>query len=176
VFRAAVATEGFPSRGPESAPVTIVEFSDFQCPFCRRVQPTLTKLKETYGDKLRWSFKDLPLISIHPQAQKAAEAARCAGDQQKFWEFRAAMFEADQLSRELFDKTAEGIGLDKAKFTTCLDSDQQAEAVKADLREAESLGMNGTPAFLINGVMLSGAQPYEEFEKVIDRELEKAGK
>ncbi|MCB1019170.1 MAG: thioredoxin domain-containing protein [Acidobacteria bacterium] len=165
-----------PFRGPENAPVTIVEFSDFQCPYCRRVQPTLQKLQETYGDKLRWSFKDLPLISIHPDAQKAAEAARCAGDQGKFWEFRAAMFDANQINRSVFDQTAEQIGLDKAKFDSCIDTDVHAEAVQNDLREAESLGMNGTPAFLINGVLLSGAQPYEEFEKVIDRELEKAGR
>jgi protein-disulfide isomerase len=162
-----------PFRGPENAPITIVEFSDFQCPFCRRVQPTLAKLQETYGDKLRWSFKDLPLISIHPDAQKAAEAARCAGDQEKFWEFRAAMFEATQISRALFDETAETIGLDKEKFASCLDSDEHAKAVQDDMREAESLGLSGTPAFLINGVVLSGAQPYEQFEAVIKRELEK---
>ncbi len=165
-----------PFRGPEDAPITIVEFSDFQCPFCRRVQPTLLKLQETYGDKLRWSFKDLPLISIHPDAQKAAEAARCAGDQEKFWEFRAAMFEATQINRALFDQTAASIGLDGEKFTACLESDVHAEAVKNDLREAEALGLNGTPAFLINGVLLSGAQPYEQFEMVIKRELEKAGR
>ena len=165
---------GAPFRGPEDAPITIVEFSDFQCPFCRRVQPTLKQLQDTYGDKLRWSFKDLPLISIHPDAQKAAEAARCAGDQEKFWEFRAAMFEESQINRALFDKTAEAIGLDKEKFTSCLDSDTYAQAVQDDLREAESLGLNGTPAFLINGVLLSGAQPYEAFEQVIERELEKS--
>ena len=162
-----------PFRGPENAPITIVEFSDFQCPFCRRVQPTLARLQETYGDKLRWSFKDLPLINIHPEAQKAAEAARCAGDQGKFWEYRAAMFEADQIDRALFDRTAETIGLEKERFTSCLDSDTHAKAVQDDLREAESLGLNGTPAFLINGVLLSGAQPYEQFEAVIKRELEK---
>ena len=165
-----------PFRGPENAPITIVEFSDFQCPFCRRVQPTLKQLQDKYGDKLRWSFKDLPLISIHPDAQKAAEAARCAGDQEKFWEFRAAMFDANQINRSVFDSTAESIGLDKEQFTACLDSDKHAEAVQDDLREAESLGLNGTPAFLINGVLLSGAQPYEQFETVIERELDKAAK
>ena len=165
---------GAPFRGPEDAPVTIVEFSDFQCPFCRRVQPTLTKLQETYGDKLRWSFKDLPLVSIHPEAVKAAEAARCAGDQGKFWEYRAAMFESNEVNRGVFDRTAEEIELDEEKFAECLDSDRYTEAVKTDLREAESMGLNGTPAFLINGVLLSGAQPYERFETVIERELEKA--
>ena len=163
-----------PMRGPEDAPITIVEFSDFQCPFCRRVQPTLDQVQEKYGDKIRWSFKDLPLLSIHPQAQKAAEAARCAGDQGKFWEYRAAMFEAGAISGELHDQTADDLSLDKGEFQSCLDSDKYQEAVATDLSEAESLGLTGTPAFLINGVLLSGAQPYEAFEKVIDAELERA--
>lgn len=163
-----------PFRGPENAPITIVEFSDFQCPFCRRVQPTLDRVQKKYGDKLRWSFKDLPLISIHPEAMKAAEAARCAGDQSKFWEYRAAMFESNTIDRALHERTAASIGLDKEKFLACLDSDRHSQAVQNDLREAESLGLNGTPAFLVNGVLLSGAQPFEQFELVIERELEKA--
>ena len=165
---------GAPFRGPEDAPVTIVEFSDFQCPFCRRVQPTLAKLQDKYGEKVRWSFKDLPLINIHPQAVKAAEAARCAGDQGKFWEFRAAIFEQNQVNRSVLDQTAEQLELDQEKFSACLDADTYADAVHADLKEAESLGLSGTPAFLINGVLLSGAQPYEQFEQVIERELAKA--
>lgn len=164
-----------PFRGPEDAPVMIVEFSDFQCPFCRRVQPTLKRLQEEYGDKLRWSFKDLPLINIHPEAKKAAEAARCAGEQGKFWEYRAAMFASDQVNRALHDRTAEELELDTEKFTACLDSDRYTEVVEKDLHEAESMGLNGTPAFLINGVLLSGAQPFEQFQLVIERELEKAG-
>ncbi len=174
--RMAADLSGAPFRGPDDAPVTIIEFSDFQCPFCRRVQPTLAKLQETYGDKLRWSFKDLPLISIHPDAVKAAEAARCAGDQGKFWEYRAAMFALNRIDRGVFDQTAEEVGLDAGRFAACLDADTYTEAVHADLQEAESLGLSGTPAFLINGVLLSGAQPYEEFEAVIERELAKAGR
>jgi len=167
---------GAPLRGPESAPVTIVEFSDFQCPFCRRIQPTLAELQEKYGDKLRWSFKDLPLLSIHPEAQKSAEAARCAADQGKFWEYRTKMFEAGGLSRRLYDETARELGLDETAFKECLDSDKHFEAVRADLAEAERLGLNGTPAFLINGVLISGAQPLESFTRVIDRELERSGR
>ena len=163
-----------PILGPEDAPITIVEFSDFQCPFCRRVQPTLTQLKEKYGDKIRWSFKDLPLKSIHPQAQKAAEAARCAGDQGKFWEYRAAMFDANAINSGLFDATAEELALDNETFQACLSSDKYAAQVDADLEEASGMGLTGTPAFLINGVLLSGALPYEEFEKVIERELDRA--
>lgn len=160
-----------PMQGPEDAPITIVEFSDFQCPFCRRVQPTLARVQQKYGDKIRWSFKDLPLLSIHPEAQKAAEAARCAGDQGKFWEYRAAMFDSNTINADLHAKTAEALGLDQDSFGACLESDKHADAVAADLEEASGLGLSGTPAFLINGVLLSGAQPYEAFEKVIEQEL-----
>lgn len=171
--RLPVNLDGAPMRGPEDAPVTIVEFSDFQCPFCRRVQPTLDQVQQKYGDQVRWSFKDLPLLSIHPEAQKAAEAARCAGDQGKFWEYRAAMFDANAISSELHGRTAEDLSLDQNAFQSCLDSDKYKGAVEADLAEAQGLGLSGTPAFLINGVLLSGAQPFDEFEKVIDAELER---
>lgn len=173
--RLPVSLEGAPMQGPADAPVLIVEFSDFQCPYCRQVQPTIKQLQAKYGDKLRWSFKDLPLISIHPEAQKAAEAARCAGDQDKFWEYRAKMFANTDINAGLHARTAEELGLDSAQFQACLESDRYAEAVAADSAEAESMGISGTPAFLINGVLLSGAQPLEAFEQVIDRELDKAG-
>jgi len=163
-----------PMRGPDEAPIQIVEFSDFQCPFCRRVQPTLARIQDEYGDRVQWSFKDLPLISIHPNAHKAAQAARCAGDQGKFWEYRAAMFEADRISDELHEKTAAGLGLDAGDFRACLESEKHADAVDNDLAEAQSLGLTGTPAFLINGVVLSGAVPFDAFREVIDAELERA--
>ena len=163
-----------PMRGSDSAPIRIVEFSDFQCPFCRRVQPTLQKLQDEYGDKIQWSFKDLPLISIHPDAHKAAQAARCAGDQGKFWEYRAALFEAQQISDALHDQTVADLSLDKAAFDACLESGTHSAAVDADLEEAQSLGLNGTPAFVINGVILSGALPFEAFQEVIDAELARA--
>ena len=163
-----------PMRGAEDAPVTIVEISDFQCPFCRRVQPTLARVQEKYGEQVRWSFKDLPLNSIHPEAQKAAEAARCAGDQGKFWEYRAALFEAGSITSELHEETADKLGLDKGDFDECLASDKYRAAVESDTDEAASLGITGTPAFVINGIMLSGAQPFEAFERIIDRELERA--
>lgn len=161
-------------RGPEDAPVSIIEFSDFQCPYCRQVQPALAELQAKYGDKIRWSFKDLPLNAIHPDAQKAAEAARCAAEQDKFWEFRSAMFASSVISNELFQSTAADIGIDSLSFTSCLNSDRHREAVLADSAEAESLGITGTPAFVINGVLLTGAQPLEVFVKVIDRELARA--
>jgi protein-disulfide isomerase len=172
--RVAVAAETVRVRGPEDAPISIIEFSDFQCPFCRQVQPALAELQAKYGDQVRWSFKDLPLSSIHPQAQKAAEAARCAAEQDKFWEFRATMFASTNITRELFDSTAENLGVDMEDFAACLDSDRHQEAVMADSAEAESMGISGTPAFVINGVLLTGAQPLENFVAVIDRELERA--
>ncbi len=161
-----------PKRGPENAPVTIVEFSDFQCSFCRRVQPTLAALQERYGDKIRWSFKDLPLVSIHPAARKAAEAARCAGEQGKFWQYREALFQNEKISNDLHDLLSAKLKLDRQVFQTCLDSGKFKSMVDADAAEAESFGISGTPAFMINGVLLSGAQPLDVFTAVIDRELE----
>jgi protein-disulfide isomerase len=174
--RVEVAEETVRVRGPETAPISIIEFSDFQCPFCRQVQPALTELQTRYGDKIRWSFKDLPLSSIHPQAQGAAEAARCAADQGKFWEFRAAMFASTNITPELFQTTADGLGVNSDEFKACLDSRRHREAVLADSEEAQSLGISGTPAFVINGVLLSGAQPLENFVSVIDRELARASR
>ena len=172
--RVEVAEETVRVRGPETAPISIIEFSDFQCPFCRQVQPALAELQTLYGDKIRWSFKDLPLSSIHPQAQGAAEAARCAADQGKFWEFRAAMFASTNITPELFQTTADGLGVNSDEFKACLASGRHREAVLADSEEAEALGITGTPAFVINGVLLSGAQPLENFVSVIDRELARA--
>ncbi len=163
-----------PMLGPREAPVTIVEISDFQCAFCRKVQSTIGELQEKYGDKVRWSFKDLPLVSIHPDAKRAAEAARCAGDQGKFWEYRKAMFATSNINSDLHPKTANELGLNRESFDACLDSSKYAKAVEADAAEAQSLGISGTPAFLINGVLLSGAVPLESFTEVIDRELERA--
>lgn len=172
--RIEVAAETVRVRGPENAPISIIEFSDFQCPFCRQVQPALAELQTRYGDKIRWAFKDLPLSSIHPHAQGAAEAARCAADQGKFWEFRAAMFASASITPELFQTTADGLGVNADEFKTCVASGRHRAAVLADSEEAAALGISGTPAFVINGVLLSGAQPLENFVVVIDRELARA--
>ncbi len=174
--RVEVTAETVRVRGPETAPVSIIEFSDFQCPFCRQVQPALAELQSRYGDKIRWSFKDLPLSSIHPQAQGAAEAARCAADQGKFWEFRAAMFASPRISPELFQSTADVLGLNSDEFKACVASNRHRDGVLADSEEAQSIGISGTPAFVINGVLLSGAQPLENFVSVIDRELARVGR
>lgn len=175
-IRIEVAVAEAPAKGPESAPVTIVEFSDFQCPFCSRVIPTLNKVTDTYGDRVRLVFRQFPLNSIHPQAQKAAEAALCADEQEKFWEMHDAMFD-DQSKLQVANlkSTAAALELDAAAFAECLDSGRHAEQVNADLQAGMEAGVTGTPALFINGRFLSGAQPYEAISKVIDDELRRAG-
>jgi protein-disulfide isomerase len=165
-----------PVLGPANAPVTIVEFSDFQCPFCQRVEPTLKRVRETYGDRVRIVWKDFPLTSIHPQAFKAAEAAHCAGEQGKFWEYHDRLFANQQaLQVESLKKYAADTGLDSAKFNSCLDMAKYAERVQAQMGVGADLGVNSTPAVFINGRLLSGAQPYETFTAVIDEELQRVG-
>jgi protein-disulfide isomerase len=163
-----------PSLGPASAPVTLVEFSDFQCPFCQRVSPTLKQVKQTYGDKVRVVWKDFPLTQIHPQAFKAGEAAHCASDQGKFWEYHDRLF-ANQQALQVNDlkKHAADLGLDAAAFDACLDSSKYGERVRDGVAEGSRLGVNSTPTIYINGRVLSGAQPYETFVAVIDEELAK---
>jgi protein-disulfide isomerase len=174
--RREVAVEsGDPSLGRASAPVTLIEFSDFQCPFCQRVAPTLKKLRETYGDKVRIVWKDFPLTQIHPQAFKAGEAAHCAGDQGKYWEYHDRLF-ANQELLQLDDlkKHATELGLDAAAFNACLDGSKYGERVRDGVAQGTRLGVNSTPTVYINGRMLSGAQPYETFVSVIDEELSRA--
>ncbi|HMB52777.1 MAG TPA: thioredoxin domain-containing protein [Thermoanaerobaculia bacterium] len=172
--RVEVAAEG-PSAGPEDAAVTIVEFSDFQCPFCSRVNPTLDQVKATYGENVRVVFRQFPL-NIHPQAQKAAEASLCADDQGKFWEMHDAMFaNQQQLAVENLKAQAAEIGLDAEQFNECLDSDKYADKVAEDMQDGIAAGVSGTPAMFINGVMVSGAVPYEQVAEVIDAELKRKG-
>ncbi len=163
-----------PSLGSSSAPVTIVEFSDFQCPFCQRAAPTLKRVRETYGDKVRVVWKDFPLTQIHPQAFKAAEAGHCAAEQGKFWELHDQMFGNQQaLQPDSLKKYAADIGLDATKFNACLDSSKYAERVRNGVAAGSSLGVNSTPTLYINGRLLQGAQPYETFAALIDEELQK---
>ena len=170
-LRVAVELEGAPLRGPADAPVTIVEFSDFQCPFCKRVQPVIQHLRKRYAREVSWRFKDLPLNSIHATAQQAAEAARCAGEQGKFWEYHDALFSVDQITSEIHEGLAGSLGLASEPFLECLKSGKYREAVQADSKKAEGLGIGSTPTFVINGIILSGAQPLEEFARIIDSEL-----
>jgi protein-disulfide isomerase len=165
-----------PSRGPADAPVTIVEFSDFQCPFCSRVNPTLKRIEETYAGKVRVVFRDFPLLQIHPQAGKAAEAAGCADEQGKFWPMHDALFAAqDKLKPEDLKAHATAIGLDMDKFNKCLDSGSRTGEWTKDMKEGEAYGVSSTPAFFVNGRMIVGAQPYEEFSAVVEDELARKG-
>ena len=170
--RVAVSLDQDPAKGPAAAPITIVEFSDFQCPYCSRVNPTLKQVEEKYGDKVRVVFRDFPLVQIHKDAAKAAEAGECAHEQGKFWEMHDRLF-ADQskLQVEALKQKATEIGLDAEKFNQCLDSSKYAAEVQKDVDEGARYGVTGTPAFFINGRMLGGAQPVEAFMQVIDEEL-----
>jgi protein-disulfide isomerase len=166
-----------PSVGARSAPVTLVEFSDFQCPFCRQVAPTLKRVREVYGDNVRVVWKDFPLTQIHPQAFKAGEAAHCAGDQNKFWEYHDTLF-ANQDALQVADlkQYAADLGLDAPVFAACLDESKYGGRVRDGVTQGSRLGVNSTPTVYINGRVLSGAQPYETFAAVIDEELERAAR
>jgi protein-disulfide isomerase len=175
--RTQVSADDDPANGPATAPVTIVEFSDFQCPFCSRVGPSLAKLKERFGDSVRVVFRDLPIQQIHPQAAKAAEAGSCANEQKKFWPMHDAMFANQQkLDVPSLKETAKTIGLDAAAFATCLDSGKYASEWQKDAADAAAAGVQSTPAFFINGRPLIGAQPYEQFAEIVAEELGRLGK
>lgn len=164
-----------PSRGNAQAPITIVEFADFQCPYCSRAAATLEKVVGAYQGKVRVVFRHFPL-SFHEKAPKAAEAGACADEQGKFWEMHDALFESQELEPDALKAQAQKLGLDAAKFDECLDSGRTAALVKRDMAAGQKAGVTGTPAFFINGRVLSGAQPEDEFHKVIDQELESAAK
>ncbi len=168
--RVEVAAEG-PSKGASSAPITIVEFSDFQCPYCSRAEETVTKVLKAYDGKVRVVYRDYPL-PFHAQAEKAAEAAHCAGDQGKYWEMHEKLF-ANQKALEpaALKGYAKDLSLDQGKFDKCLDSGDKAKVVETNKKAGEKVGVTGTPAFFVNGYQLSGAQPFEEFKSIIDQEL-----
>ncbi len=175
--RIPVSAEHAFAQGPKDAPVTIVEFSDFQCPYCSRVVGTLKEVVRRYPKQVRLAYRDFPIASLHPKAHKAAEAARCAGEQGKFWEFHDRLFESQaQAAIEDFKRFAGELKLDSKRFAACLDSGKYAAAVQADVKEGTRLGITGTPTFFINGRLLVGALPLEMFQKAIDRELRRSSK
>ncbi len=172
VYRAAVPFAGAPMRGAEKASVTIVKFEDFQCPFCKTVQPTFNDLLKKYDGKVRVVHKDLPLEAIHPQAHQAAEAARCAGQQGKFWEYHDKLYaDSPKLGAEELKSAAKDVGLNVPSFEQCFTSGKYRGVVQKDVNDGAQLGLTGTPTFFINGRELSGAQPLEAFSAIIDEEL-----
>lgn len=172
--KVSVDSTGAPTKGPAEAPITMVTFSDFQCPYCVRVNPTLKALETKYAGKLRIAFKDFPL-GIHKEARKAAEAGQCASEQGKFWEMHDKMFANQQkLQTDSLKSLAKEIGLDGSAFASCLDSGRTAARVAADVAQGTRHGVTGTPTFFINGRFLSGAQSIEKFSEIIDEELSRA--
>jgi protein-disulfide isomerase len=175
VLRAEVSVDGAPFKESATAPVTIVECSDVHCPFCQRVLPTLTQLESHYGDKVKLVFRDDPLDDLHPGAQKAHEAARCAYDQGKFWASHDLFFaNAPKASPEQLKAYAEEVGLDVPAFEQCVNSGTYQATVQRDVEEGTRVGVTGTPAFFINGRLVSGTQPLERFVRVIEEELARA--
>ena len=163
-----------PVKGSPDAAVTIVEVSDFQCPYCKRVGPTLAQIAEKYGSDVRFAFKHNAL-SFHQRAKPAARAAECAREQGKFWEMHDALFENQrQLEDPDLEKYAGAIGVDVGEWKTCYTSNEHDARIDREQAEAVSFGARGTPAFFINGRFLSGAQPLAQFTRVIDEELAKA--
>jgi len=160
--------------GDEGAPVTIIEFSDYECPFCARFwRETLPQIKQEYIDtgKVKLVYRDFPL-NIHRNAQKAAEAAECAGEQSKYYEMHDKIFENQQAIDVLsLKRYAQEIGLNTAEFNSCLDSGKMASEVKKDFSDGQAAGVRGTPAFFINGKLVSGAQPFSVFQQAINAEL-----
>lgn len=171
-LRIDVAATG-PVRGAADAPVTIVEFSDFQCPFCSRLVPTLEQVMTKYGNQVKLVFRQYPL-TIHPFAEKAAEASLCANDQGLFWKMHDAMFHDQQgLAVDGLKAKAVSIGANADKFNQCLDSGQYAQAVRSDIDAGNSAGVSGTPALFVDGRFINGAVPLEDITKIIDDELQR---
>ncbi len=170
-----VSDAGRPSVGPKDAPVTIVTFSDYQCPFCSRAEATVKEVRDTYGNNVRVVFRDFPL-SFHQNAEKAAEAAGCADEQGKFWPMHDKLF-ANQgaLAVDDLKKYAGEVGLDAKKFDECLTSNRRAEPIKKDMADGGAVGVQGTPGFFINGRFLNGAVPFDKFAAIIDDELKAKG-
>jgi protein-disulfide isomerase len=171
--REKVADAGYPSQGPANAPIVMIEFSDFQCPFCQRAEPTVEQVLKTYGNKIRFVYRHYPLPN-HPNARPAAEAAACAEQQGRFWEYHRELFaNSNRLTNDDLKAHAARAGLDEKRFADCFDAHRAKARVDTDIREAEAAGVSGTPAFFINGRPLDGAQPFEAFKAIIEEELKK---
>jgi len=163
---------GGPARGPADARVTLVEFSDFQCPYCRQAEPVLQEITKRYPNDVRVVYRNLPIDSLHPRARASAEAAQCALEGNKFWEYHDKLFANSRaLGDEDLRKYASEVGLDAATFDECVRSRRHAGVVDEDAQEAKRIGITGTPAFFVNGIMLSGLKTADDLDSVIRDEL-----
>ncbi len=171
--RSQVSADDDPFKGGANAKVVIVEFSDYQCPYCARAESTVEQILDAYGNKVKFVYRDFPLPG-HQFAQKAAEATECADEQGKFWEYHDLVFENQQsLSADSLKNYARTLNLDGSKFDSCLDSGKYTQEVKKDLSDGAKYGVEGTPTFFINGIKIPGAVPFEQFKQIIDNELKK---
>jgi len=162
---------GRPERGPAKAPVTIITFSDYECPYCKRAEATVAEVVKAYPTQVKVVFRDYPL-PFHQHARGAAEAANCANAQGKFWEYHDKLFASQPaLDQDKLKSYAGELGLDQKKFDECLDKKPYKAAIDKDMADGQKVGVNGTPAFFINGRMISGAQPFDKFKQIIDDEL-----
>jgi protein-disulfide isomerase len=160
-----------PTRGVQNAPVLVIEFADYECPYCQKIAPDLKRLQQDYAGKVLFAFKDFPL-AMHKHAQKAAEAARCAGRQEKFWEYHDLLFQGSNALeiRQLKDYARE-LHLNQESFDKCLDSGETAATVKQDLEQGQKLGLSGTPSFFVNGHYFGGAASYSVIREIVDQQL-----
>lgn len=171
VPRATIDVTGAPHKGSEKAPITLVEFTDYECPFCGRVRPTISELLDLYGKKINYVLMDFPL-SFHKESVKAHQSAYCAGEQGKYWEMNKVLFENQRaLQEDKLKKYAKDLGLKEKDFEACLASSKYVDQIQKHQEMGASVGVSGTPAFFINGRMLSGARPVEQFKEIIDDEL-----
>ena len=167
---------GKPAKGPAGAPIELVEFTDFECPYCQRAEPILQRVFEAYGERIRFVYRAFPL-PIHPNARSAAEAAACAADQNKFWTYHDRLFtNQSKLSDADLKQHAAELGADPARFNKCLDARAHNADVDADIRAGSDAGVTGTPSFFVNGRLISGVAPFEQFKQIIDEELERQRK
>jgi protein-disulfide isomerase len=170
--RLKVATGNSPAKGPANAPIELVEFSDFQCPFCLNARPTVKKVLDTYGDQIKLVHRHFPLPN-HPNAWPAAEASECAAEQGQFWPYHERLFaHPTKLTDGDLKQAAAELGMNSGRFNDCVDSHKYKAKVDADIKAGTEAGINGTPAFFINGRLLSGAQPFDAFKRIIDDELD----